>query len=338
MEDDNIFEKDPQWESDSAPVSEIRKIQKTIRRRNWRIVSISVVLAAVLLAVTVFGIIPWAESLYWNPDETTYRDGTDLEITLQAYTELFNPGYRITGIVHQRTGFASYDLEILLDTTAQSERLFVGGTLERNALDLDEAFLFPEGKSYPMGRDASGMSPYPSEIEALRKQLGELPDYVRLEATVTFAEDLSMDELVRFYRKCTMDPILNPMQITWVGVRTGESGTPFCGMSIWGSTRAYNLVDLEYRCFSGAASMNKESLEHHFKSLLRYSADQVEKGRGIVPYGNEGLYTEILDYVEENGVKACGVVVTATPQSLLKLMDSDQVHEIRLVDGWIDIG
>ncbi len=338
MEDKNIFEKEPQWEPDSAPVSEIRKIQKTIRRRNWKIISVSVILAVVLLLGSVFGIVPMVERLYWNPDEITYRDGTDLEITLQAYTELFSPGYRITGIAHHRTGFASYDLEILLDTTAQSERLFVGGTLERNTLNLDEAFLFPEGKNYPLGRDENGMSPYPSEIEALRKQLGELPDYVRLEATVTFPEDLSMEELVKFYGKCAMDPILNPMQITWVGVRTGESGVPFCGMSIWGSVRVYNLVDLEYRCFSGAAAMNQESLEHHFKSLLRYSADQVEKGRGIVPHGHEGLYDEILDYVEENGVKACGVVVTATPQSLLKLMDSDQVHEIRLVDGWINIG
>jgi hypothetical protein len=84
--------------------------------------------------------------------------------------------------------------------------------------------------------------------------------------------------------------------------------------------------------------LNQESLEHHFKSLLRYSADQVEKGRGIAPYGHESVYTEILDYVEENGVKTYGVVVTASPQALLKLMDSDRVYEIRLVDGWLDIG
>ena len=80
------------------------------------------------------------------------------------------------------------------------------------------------------------------------------------------------------------------------------------------------------------------SLEHHFKSLLRYSADQVQKGRGIAPNGHESVYTEILDYVEKNGVKTYGVVVTASPQALLKLMDSDRVYEIWLVDGWLDIG
>ena len=50
------------------------------------------------------------------------------------------------------------------------------------------------------------------------------------------------------------------------------------------------------------------------------------------------MYTDILEYVEENGVMTYGVVVTATPQALLSLMDSEQVYEIRLIDGWIDIG
>lgn len=119
MEDKDIFEKEPQWEKDS----ELRQIRKNIRRRNRKTVSFSVVLAAFLLAVTVCGILPWAESLYWNPDETTYRDGTDLEITLQAYMELFTPGYyNAAGITYHRTGFASYDLEIPLSKARYRQR------------------------------------------------------------------------------------------------------------------------------------------------------------------------------------------------------------------------
>lgn len=342
MEDNNVFEKESQWEQDG----EIKKIQKTIRRRNWKIISTSVVLAAVLLAVSAFGIIPWAESLYWNPDETTYRDGTDLEITLQAYMELFTPGYyNVTGITYHRTGFASYDLEIPLKPVAHGERFSVGGTLERNTLNLDEAFRFPEGKDY------CGFSSFrlpvtpesPSFEEAQREKLSMLPEYIRVEAALTFTEDLSMEELVKFWSKMTFesepqDPYAN---ITWVAVRSMEPSTewtPFCGMSLWGNCRSYNLVDLDYRCFSGPANLDQESLEHHFKSLLRYSADQLEKGKGIAPYGNEELYTEILDYVEENGVKTYGVVVIGTPQMLLELMDNEQVYGINLLDCWIDIG
>lgn len=336
MEDNRIFEKEPQWEQDS----ELRRIRKTIRRRNRKNICVSVLLAAVLLVVTVFGILPWAESLYWNPDEVTYRDGTDLEITLQAYTELFAPGYQIVWVDDQRTGFAEYELQIRMRSTARDEVFTARGTLNRNKLWLDDMFIFQEGKNHALGRDANGKRLTPSETEALRKQLSELPHFIRLEATVDFPEDLSMEELLRFYADCAMDPVLNNMQITWLAVRTraqSDGYGPFCGMSFHGG-RPYHLVDLEYRCFSGVADLNQESFEHHFKSLLRYSADQVEKGRGIAPNGHESVYTEILDYVEKNGVKTYGVVVTASPQALLKLMDSDRVYEIRLVDGWLDIG
>ena len=330
MEDKEFFGKD----------NELRQIRKTIRRRNRKTVCVSVVLAVALLVVTIFGILPWAESFYWNPDEIHYRDGTDLEITLQAYTELFEPGYQMVWVDSQRTGFGDHELQIRMRSTAQGEILQARGTLERNTLWLDDMFTFQEGKGYPLDRDTNGKRLTPSETEALRKRLSELPDYVRLEATVTFTEDLSMEELVSFKRECSMDAVLNDVQVTWIAVRTGKCSDgwePFCGMSIYGG-RNYPLVDLEYRCFSGATSLNQESLEHHFKSLLRYSADQVEKGRGIVRYGQEELFTEILDYVEKNGVKTYGIVVTASQESLLKLMENSQVHEIWLVDGWLNIG
>ena len=47
MEDNRIFEKEPQWEQDS----ELRRIRKTIRRRNRKNICISVLLAAVLLVM-----------------------------------------------------------------------------------------------------------------------------------------------------------------------------------------------------------------------------------------------------------------------------------------------
>lgn len=344
MEDDNIFEKEAQWEQGSPPMDEIRIIQKTIRRRNWKTISISVVLAAALLLMSVFAIIPWAESLYWNPDETTYRDGTDLEVTLQAYMELFTPGYRNTsGITCHRTGFASYQLEIPISPAAHGERFSVGASLERNALRLDEAFYFPEGKDYVFGRNRlHDEQKAPSETEALRKKLSTLPEYLRVEATITFTEDLTMEELVAFWRDMvfqwdTQDP---HGRITWVAVRAMEPDagwTPRCGMSFGGSGKTYPLVDLDYRCFSGPANMDRESMEQHFFSLLRYSANQMEKGRGIVPYDDEGLYTQILEYVEENGVKTYGVVVNGTPRQLLELMDSEQVYDMNLVDCWLDI-
>ena len=340
MEDKDMFEKEPQWERSS----EIREIQRTIRRRSWKNITISVVLAAVLLVLSVFGIIPWVESLYWNPEETNYRDATDLDITLQAYMELFTPGYCIpTDIGYHRTGFASYELEIPLKPIGHGERFAVGGSLERNTLVLDEAFHFPEDKDYAFSRMRLPSYPdAPSDVEAQRETLRMLPEYVRVEAAISFTEDLSMEELVKFwvdmtFKSQTQDPRAN---ITWVAVRSkalSDEWAPFCGMSFHGNSRVYNLVDLDYRCFSGPANWDQESLEHHFKSLLRYSADQLEKGKGIAPYGDGELYNEILEYVEENGVKTYGIVVVGTPQLLLELMEHEQVYSINLMDCWLDI-
>lgn len=330
MEDKEIFEKKPEWEQDS----ELRSIRRTIRRRSRKLVAVSVVLAVALLG-GILASIPMVEKLCWNPDETHYRDATDLKIALDAYTELFNPGYSTSWVTYRRTGFASYELEVLLRSTAQDEMISVGGSLERNELYLDEMFLFPEGKDYPIAKHSEGeMPPSPSETEALREKLSSLPEYVRLEATVSFSEELSMDELVKFMTDAAMDPVTNNMDITWVAI---DGGVKLCGMYFYGG-QVYPLVDMDYRCFNGPADMNQESLEHHFKSLVRYCADQVEKGRGIAPYGNERVYAEILDYVEVNGVKTYGLVVTASPQALLALMDNEMIWDIHLTDGWLDIG
>lgn len=335
MEDKNFFEKEPQWEQSG----EIRRIQKTIRRRNWKIVSISVILAAVLLTVSVFGVIPWAESLYWNPAEMTYKDRTDLEITLHAYTELFTPGYNSLFITSHRTEFASYELQIPLISTATGKPFTVNGSLGKNVLRLDELFDGPEGKNYVFEKwRLPSVPPTPSEMEVLRERLRELPEYIRLEAKVEFAEDQSMEALLDFREKFGGD-------VTWVAVRAlelSEEWYPICGMDPFSGGIVYPNIDWDYHCFNLRHDLRfglteAEQLAQHFISLVQYSADQVEKGRGIAPYGDEGLYADILDYVEENGVKAYGVVVTASPQTLLELLDSEVVYDITLIDGWIDI-
>lgn len=335
MEDKDMFEKEPQWEQSG----EIRKIQKTIRRRNWKIISVSVILAAVLLVVSVFGIIPWAESLYWDPDEMTYKDRTDLEITMHAYTELFTPGYDSAFITCHRIGFASYELQIPLISTATGKLCRANGSLEKNVLQLDELFDDPEGKNYLFEKwRLPSVPPTPSEMEVLRERLRELPEYIRLEAKVEFTEDQSMEELLDFREKFCGD-------VTWVAVRAlelSEEWYPICGMDPFTGGTQYPNIDWDYHCFNLRHDLRfglteAEQLAQHFISLVQYSADQVEKGRGIAPYDDEMLYTEILDYVEENGVKTYGVVVTATPQTLLELLDSELIYAIWLIDGWIDI-
>ena len=94
MEDKDIFEKEPEWEQDS----ELRLIRKTIRRRNRKTICASVLLAAVLLVVTVFGILPWAESLFWNPDKPTTETERTWKSPCKPIRSCLPPAIKSTGL------------------------------------------------------------------------------------------------------------------------------------------------------------------------------------------------------------------------------------------------
>ena len=87
-------------------------------------------------------------------------------------------------------------------------------------------------------------------------------------------------------------------------------------------------------CNAYAAS----DLEQHFKSLLQFSSDQLEAGRGARVYGGDrNYYAEVLRYVEENGVMSYGCIAFTSPQKLLSLLEDEQVSQIMLLDAWIDL-
>lgn len=313
---------------------ELKQLQNSIRKRNWKIIITSIALATALLVGIVFGAIPFAESLYWSPDDSTYNNYTDLETTLHAYSHLFTPGYNIPTVHYRRTGFASYQLEITQESTARKDYNFTYGTLEKNNLTLHTQLLRPANSNYSFSRRFLPSYTNAYDLASLREILESLPPYIQLEAAVTFPKDLSMEELISF-RSEHWD-----LLITWVAIRAYEPSsewTPLCGMDPFSGGTLYRSLEKDYPYFNYPDNDDASILEKHFKSLLQYSADQVQKERGIVPYGDETIYPDILEYVEENGVFTYGCVVTASAETLLALLDSGEAYDISLVDAWIDI-
>ena len=100
------------WENLPSPADyqkELKKIRKSLRKRNAFIVLTSLVLAAVLLLGTVQYAIPALERRYWDPRTVSYgtERGTDLDMVLAAYSDLFCPTTLFQGTQVSHTGFAS---------------------------------------------------------------------------------------------------------------------------------------------------------------------------------------------------------------------------------------
>lgn len=312
---------------------ELKQIRKTLRKRIIATITLSLCMAAIMLAATVFGIVPWVESLYWNPGDTSYGDNTDLELTIHAYTELFGKGHDLVGVEYTQTGFASWSLSIPFTSSSYDDATICTGTLEKNQLRLDPLWNFSR-KNVAFGRwRQEKTTPEPRKTEATTQLLEELPEYIHVEATVDFTEDMSMEALLDFHRK---HPELH---IIWVAVRCAAPDgqwTPICGMAPFSGGTIYNGLYEDYPNFQ-MTTVGAEQLEQHFMSLLQYSADRVEAGRGLARYNDPRFYTEFLEYVQENGVYTYGCIVAGSPTEIKELMGDNSVSGITLIDGWINL-
>jgi len=322
-------------EMSPAPDDDIIKIRRGIRRRGIWIILISLVLAAALAAgVWTLGI-PALESLYWDPRESSYGMDyqADIEDMLAAYTELFCPRMIIAGANAERTGFASYDVAVQIwDPVSMGRADTDFLTVKKGELKI------PSGFFSHCSMNIFDRATYPyysfeeSVVENTRRSLEELPDYIRVVAAVSFSKDKTMDELI------ALQDSLKEGNISWAGIRcSGENEqlVPLCGMQVFSSGVMRDHVNADYPCFDIKGAMRTgEMLEQHFVSLLEYSADAAEKGRGIELKSriDESYYRAVLEYVGENGIMSYGCFVIAPPSVILELMGRDEISQVYVED------
>lgn len=342
MEDKDIFE--AEWDQASSPENEINRIQKAIRKRNMKIVAISVVLAAALLLTCVYGIIPLIESFYWDPSVKSLATNTnDLDITLHAYTELFIPGWEVNHVWGEPAdGLAAYDLSITMQNVQTREYFYLDGKLVRNELTLDHKF-YERNLDWAIFGQGSGQTDdhRKAHMASTRETLESLPEYISVKAAIAFPQDLTMAQLSEFYYAHHPKTAEDPVEIQWVGIRNEPVGDNFrrmCGMNPFMEGFIFFGLDENYPNFTCSNYMRDPSnLEEHFTSILQYSSDQFEQGTGIPVYWDQNYYRQVLDYVEENGIMTYGCYVITSPQMLLSLLDEGTISYVTLQDAWINI-
>ena len=342
MEEMNNME----WEAITPPenaVREMASIRKNIKKQNWKIIFTSIVLVIALLLGTVYGVMPLVEKCYWNPTDSTFDEyNSDLRLVLQAYTELFLPGKSVS-VLPGKTGFAEYDLHMTMQDTVRGTKEHFMGRLYKGNLGFDREYLDRGADGYFR---SARFPEYPESaveenVKDVRAKLQELPEYVRLEAAVTFPEDVTMAQLLETME---YDYIGKTGDLTtvWAAIRTQtpRTGTVHRAVGIaftlapmnGGINEAYPEFTLTKFDPSGS------TLEAHFKSLMQFSSDMMLDGKAVLIWHEDhNFYEEALAYVEENGVKAYGSIVTGTPETLLTLLDSGDILDMELLDAWIDV-
>jgi len=337
------------WNENIVPPqedAELKSIRKSLQRQNLKNVLTSLILAAALLLVSVYGIIPAVEKLYWGPYDSDYDAGSDLHLVLKANTELFHPGYKVQ-MLAGKSGFASYDLHITRTDDATGQKEYLNGTLSRGDLSLDYAY-YDRGMEELYFHADYVQDLGNGEIYDIRDMwtedavelISQLPNYIQLKAIAFFPEDLNMEQFLQLLLKYNYDG-RDGVSVIWTAVRVESNhGIPLSpiGFSV-NSYNGYELNETYPEFFIRNFEEDGSHLAQHFKSLLQFSTDQVEKGKGISLRNIHGEYTQyVLEYVEEHGVNTYACLVSATPQGLQSMLDDGTASHLALLDSWIDVG
>ena len=336
------------WDKISPPENaetEMTAIRKTLKKQNRKNIVISIALVITLLLGTVYGIVPLAESFYLSPMDSNFDQyHTDLTLVLNAYTELFLPGKSVS-VLWGHVGFAEYELYMRLTDAVRGTEQQFKGQLNRGRLGYDMDFY--DSETLGLFRSVQFPEVYPQRQINLdnakaRKKLQELPEYVTLEAAVTFPEDLTMAQLLEGMEVDFLNSEAD-LNVIWAAIRTQEPDPKSMHLTSGVSfTRTYSnggINDLYPQFELTHYESTGSTLEQHYKSLLKFSSDRMLEGKAVLTWREDNnFYLQALDYVEENGVKSYGCIVTGTPEKLLSLLDSGKILNIQLLDAWIDVG
>ena len=319
-----------------SAAAELKSVRRSLRRRTVRIVLISLAVTAAVLLTVFYVAVPAAEKQYMDPETNSFGGdfNTDLELALAAYSELFVPDNSILSMKSTHTGFAEYELEIQYFNPAKwYENKYASGHLKKNVLGLPAEILMTCSPNI-FERGCFGFDGFSEEQRsAIRKRLSQLPEYVKVYAAVSFPEDLTMEELVDFSDN------LQDGTVGWVGIRHVEEDRqmlPLCGMQLFANGVVREGINDDYPMFEIKLSQwTGDDFRQHFQSLLKYLADWSDEDKEIGV--NMGPYCEsVLAYVEENGVYSYGCYLTASPQTILNLLDSGEITQVYMEDAWLD--
>lgn len=324
-------------------------LRKTMARRLRKEVVLAVSAAFLLVFGGSYVLAPAiASRLYYDPSRTTIgTQSPDLYFDLAARMELNNPGQSlISPVFIDRTGFGEY--QIGYDTghqfTGEEDRISYTVRRGRTVGSIADFFVESGFKFLSIRSPEHFDSPQliASQKERVLGHIQQLSPVAYVSASLTFEEDLTMEQLH------ALESAYPGLRIIWAGIRTsppGESARNLTGFRLDHDTSTPSMDkpdESRYPAFyffewmlrnnpgSQPKSYWPEGYRLHYTSLLRYMVDRVEAVDALELPEKSEYYKSALDYVEEHGVKAFGVVVYGSAQSISELVEGESIRTLEV--------
>lgn len=317
-------------------ILEMKKIKQDVKKKNFRIIRNSVTAVVALIVLFQLAIVPLLNSFFYNPNKKTYSDyRSDLTFSLATFSKLHFPNYYTNGVIVENTGVGEYSLTAIQHNLFTWKQEYFYGNITRGNIDFDLSFW-----NVPAVNIFSRDSVWRDQSEKAIKELNQLPSHMYLQAEITFKKDLSMVEFTEIFKEFEEE-----IYITWVGVRgTDQRGqtippigfAPAEGGPYFEKTNDYYPYYHIYDYIHNTENLTAEVFENHFKDLLQFQLDNSRfldkldwSGYGSTP---RLYYREVLNYVNENGVKTHGMIVQGDPENILRLTELGVFQYIRVTD------
>lgn len=330
----------------------LKMIKKSIRRAFLKLgIGVGVAVVAVVLAVILFinNILPGIiVSRYYNPGqavgyvEETGNETNKMTLDTAVYTELFNPGYYRIKVNVNNEGGGNYDIHIPQNFSLNGQFRDVYGTVEKGTLRLfgDNIFRVPDRNVFAtentegiigfVGQGAAG------DKDTALKKLQHLSDTDYYVGYITLSRVMSYEEFAKWSENAEVAP-------------------EWCAMCRRQETDEYiadDIVGFNFLCSSGGLGYDKgaypyltyndvvktiedfpapaqrEVMETHVQSMLRYMYDNREFGDMVGSAFPEAEYYRYLQSVEEYGIDIYGFAVVAQKEELLRISELEDVNYV----------
>lgn len=300
---------------------------------NKKLLQIGVLSASIVVGLLLsfkFLVSPIMDMFYYNPQEKINEFSTVMDLDLNVFTELHFPGVYNGFNEYEKLGFGKYKVNINQHSYfKESDSKVYSATIDKNKLEINNEF-YEYLPIHSFTRDTVPFYQYPSDNDDKQiEELKKLPEYIKVEANVSFSKDLNMDEVVELMGKAGMN-------YHWIGIRSSDLETQdltHIGMSPQGAGAVYGDESFDskkypYLDIKGENNKDGKMLQTHFQSMLKYMSENKAFGKLAMNKKTNVYYKNVLEYVNQNGVLSYGMVVSATQKELLELRENPLVEGI----------